>query len=104
MKWNKKIKNIYKGVERRLWTTLINSEVMTATLAPEEINGSGAIDGEFALESLIIEPGTDLWKEILAEEDLFLSRYMIRLFKLPRELKFHFILILQYSKYMQYRG
>jgi len=40
-------KNIYKGVERRLWTTLINSEVMTETLAPEEINGSGAIDREF---------------------------------------------------------
>ncbi len=76
---------------------------MTETLAPEEINGSGAIDREFALESLIIEPGTDLWKEIL-EIFLFLSRYMTRLFKLPRELKFHFILILQYSKYMQYRG
>ena len=70
---------------------------MTETLAPEEIIGSGAIDREFALESLIIEPGTDLWKEILAEEDLFLSRYMTRFFKLPRELKFHFILILQYS-------
>ncbi len=39
---------------------------MTETLAPEEINGSGAIDREFTLESLIIEPGTDLWKEILA--------------------------------------
>ena len=71
----------------------INSDVMT----PEEIYGPEAIDREFALESLIIEPGTELWKEILSEEDPFLSPYMTRLFKLPREQKFPLILILEYS-------
>ncbi len=74
-----------------------NSEVMIETLIPEEIDGPEAIDREFTLESLLIEPGTELWKEILAEEDPFLVPYMTRLFKLPREQKFPLILILEYS-------
>ena len=37
-----------------------NSEVMIETLTPEEIDGPEAIDREFTLESLLIEPGTEL--------------------------------------------